>query len=43
MMIYWKNIVLFGNKVSPDTKKEFVSESVYIKKVLKTKIRSYGG
>ena len=46
MMTYWENIIQLYtgkyNKVSADIKKEFNSESVYNKKFLKTKIRSYG-
>ena len=40
MMIYEKNTI--WDKVSSDIKKEFDSETVYYKKVLKTKIKSYG-
>ena len=43
-----ENNELFGkynticNKISADIKKEFDSEPVYNKKILKTKIKSYG-
>ena len=41
MMTYWKNIILtISDKVSADIKKEFDSEPVYNKKLLKTKIKS---
>ena len=40
MMTYQKNTI--WDKVSSDIKKEFDSETVYYKKVLKTKIKSYG-
>ena len=40
VMTYQKNTI--WDKVSSDIKKEFDSEPVYYKKVLKTKIKSYG-
>ena len=40
-MNYWKNIMLFGNKVCANIKKEFDNEPVYDKEFLKTKIKSY--
>ena len=40
VMTYQKNTIC--DKVSSDIKKEFDSEPVYYKKVLKTKIKSYG-
>ena len=42
MMTYCKNAILFGIKQALILKKEFKSESVYNKKFLKTKIKSYG-
>ena len=40
MMNYWKKTIL--DKVSADIKKEFGSEPVYNKKLMKTNIKSYG-
>ena len=43
MMTYWKNIILFEINLALTLKKEFNSEPVYNKKILKTKKKSYGG
>ena len=42
VITYWKNLTLFGKKAVVILKKEFDSMSVYNKKLLKTKIKSYG-
>ena len=42
-MNYYKNTMKYGKKVSNAIKKQFDSNSVYIKKYLKTKIISYKG
>ena len=42
MMTYQNNMLILGDKVSADIKKELGSESVYDKELLKTKIKSYG-
>ena len=42
MVTYCKNIVLFGIKLGLILKKEFDSEPVYNKRILKTKIKSFG-
>ena len=41
VMTYYRNIILFENKVSSDIKKEYDSKSVYNKSSLKTKRKSY--
>ena len=41
MMNYYKSIILFGDKVSADTKNEFDSEPVYDKNYLKTKVTDF--
>ena len=40
--MYWKSIIRFGTNHNTDIKKEFDSEPVYNKNLLKTNIKSYG-
>ena len=42
MMSYWKDMTVFKIRVTSSIKKELVCEPIYNKKILKTKIRSYG-
>ena len=41
MTFYYTKIILFGKKISADIRKEFNSEPVYNKNILKTKIKSH--